>query len=125
MLHKEELKMKKNPVIPFALIAVLGILAMVILSVQGLNQQEEIANGGGEEVALDPEAIAQNCIGCHGGDLEGVEGSGPSLQKIGSKYSEEEINEIIMNGIEGTAMPGGLVSSEEAQVLAEWLAQKQ
>ncbi|KAB8128607.1 cytochrome c [Gracilibacillus oryzae] len=111
--------MKKNPVIPFALIAVLGILAMIVLSVAGLDQQEKIANGGGETVEADPEALAQNCIGCHGGDLEGA--SGPSLQNIGDKYSVEEVQDIIVNGIEGTAMPAGLVSTEEAAILAEWL----
>ncbi|WP_163539609.1 cytochrome c550 [Gracilibacillus sp. YIM 98692] len=118
--------MKKNPIIPFALIASLGILAMIVLSVVGLNEQDKIAGEGEEEndvVLDDPEAIAESCIGCHGGDLEGA--SGPSLQQVGSKYSQEEIYEIIMNGIEGTNMPGGLVESEEAEVLSEWLAEKQ
>src|SRR5699024_8766953 len=100
---KEENSMKKNLLIPFGLIAVLGIVAMIIISVVGLNEQDKIANPdqGEEEVTQDPEAIAQSCIGCHGGDLEG--GSGPSLQDVGSKYSQEEIQDIINNGIEGTA----------------------
>ncbi len=119
--------MKKNPIIPFALIAVLGILAMIIFSVIGLNEQDKIANpdeGGGEELTIeDAEAISQSCIGCHGGDLEG--GSGPSLQDVGSKYSQEEVHDIIMNGIEGTSMPGGLVSNEEAEILAQWLVEEQ
>ncbi|MFC4404193.1 cytochrome c550 [Gracilibacillus xinjiangensis] len=113
--------MKRNPVIPFALIAVLGILAMIVLSVVGLNEQDKIANGDqeGDTVNTDPEAIAQSCIGCHGGDLEGA--SAPSLQDLGSKYSVEEVEDIINNGIEGTAMQGGIVPSEEAAILAEWL----
>ncbi|SER17530.1 cytochrome c550 [Gracilibacillus ureilyticus] len=113
--------MKKNPVIPFALIAVLGIVAMIVLSVIGLDEQDRIANGGeeGETVNTDPEAIAQSCIGCHGGDLEGA--SAPSLQNLESKYSVEEVEDIINNGIEGTAMQGGIVPSEEAAILAEWL----
>ncbi len=121
--------MKRNPIIPFALIAVLGILAMIVFSVVGLDQQKKIetAEEGGEQteeaVNSDPEEIVQSCIGCHGGDLEG--GSGPSLQDVGSKYSEEEILDIINNGIEGTAMPGGLVPAEEAEILAAWLAEKQ
>ncbi|ENH97494.1 cytochrome c-550 [Gracilibacillus halophilus YIM-C55.5] len=116
--------MKKNPIIPFAMIAVIGIVAMIVLSQYGLNhQQAQNAEGGEEEtVEQDPEAIAQNCIGCHGGDLEG--GTGPSLQDVGSKYSQEEIYDIIMNGIQGTQMPGGLVSDGEAEVLSKWLAEK-
>ncbi|WP_226036926.1 cytochrome c550 [Aquibacillus saliphilus] len=123
--------MKRNPVIPYAIIAVLGILTMIVLSIVGLNQQEGIeqaAENGGEQseegAVSDPEEIAQSCIGCHGGNLEGG-GSAPSLQQVGSKYSEEEIHDIILNGIEGTAMPGGLVSGEEAEALASWLAEKQ
>ena len=42
--------MRKNPVIPFAIIAVLGIVAMIIISAAGINQREAIENeeeGGG------------------------------------------------------------------------------
>ncbi|GAE91173.1 cytochrome c551 [Gracilibacillus boraciitolerans JCM 21714] len=119
--------MKKNPIIPFALIAVLGILAMIIFSVIGLNEQDKIASDGEESseestIREDPEAIVQSCIGCHGGDLEGA--TGPSLQNIGSKYNQEEIYEIIVNGIEGTGMPSGVVPNEEAEILSKWLAEK-
>ncbi|WP_138415752.1 cytochrome c550 [Aquibacillus sediminis] len=118
--------MKRNPVIPYAMIAVLGILAMIILSVIGLNQQEEIAQGDGEqteEAVSSPEEIAQaSCVSCHGGNLEGD--FGPDLTTIGSKYTEEELLDIILNGIEGTSMPGGTAQGEDAEVLAEWLAEQ-
>ncbi|WP_407268415.1 cytochrome c550 [Radiobacillus sp. PE A8.2] len=119
--------MKKNPVIPYALIAVLGILTIIVLSMVGLNQQEKIemaGEGGGEsqEVNTDPEQISQNCTVCHGADLAG--GTGPNLQNIGSKYDADQILNIIQNGIEGTSMPPGVVKGEEAEVLAEWLAEK-
>ncbi|SDN08699.1 cytochrome c550 [Sediminibacillus halophilus] len=127
--------MKRNPVIPFAIIAVLGILTMIVLSVVGLNQyediqqageegsqQEESGEGGGEEAASDdPEAIFQNnCASCHGGDLSG--GAGPNLQEVGGRYSKDEIHEIIMNGTDG-GMPAGLVSDSEADLLAQWLSE--
>ncbi|QDP40631.1 cytochrome c550 [Radiobacillus deserti] len=120
--------MKKNPVIPYALIAVLGILAMIVLSFVGLDQQDEIANSGeqteGEATASDPEAVFQNtCAGCHGADLSGGAGGAPSLQEVGSKYSQEEIQDIIMNG-KGTGMPAGLVDAEQAEAIAAWLAEK-
>src|SRR5690625_5218381 len=116
--------MSRNPLIPFGLIAVIGIVAAIIFSVIGLSEQQNIAEGeeDGEAVSsLDPEAIAQSCMGCHGQELAGTD-QVPGLQDAGSRFSEEEIYDIIVNGIEGTAMPGGVVSNEEAQVLAEWLA---
>ncbi|MBM7569639.1 cytochrome c550 [Aquibacillus albus] len=122
--------MKRNPVIPYAIIAVLGILAMIILAVVGLDQQEKIElahENGGEQTDAEPrepEAIAQSCIGCHGTDLAGG-GSAPSLQDVGNKYTQEEILDIIKNGIPGTSMPSMVptISNEEAEVLASWLAE--
>lgn len=130
--------MKRNPVIPYAIIAVLGILMVIVISFVGMNQADEIANegkengkeqkseegGGGESAnAGDPEAIFQNnCASCHGGDLSG--GVGPDLTQVGGRYSKEEIKDIVINGIEGTQMPGGLVPEKEADALATWLAEK-
>ncbi|MCM3569349.1 DUF2628 domain-containing protein [Neobacillus mesonae] len=69
-------------------------------------------------VGLTAEDIVQQvCISCHGGNLEG--GIGPALTNIGSKYSQDEIKEIILNG-RGN-MPGNLVSEDEAGMIAEWL----
>ena len=63
----------------------------------------------------------QRCTTCHGGNLQGM-GNTPALNDVGSRYSEEEILNIILNG-QG-AMPGGLVQGEEAEALAKWLAEK-
>lgn len=122
--------MKRNPLLPFALIAVLGVGIMFILSFQGLNKADKLAkekeNGGGksEEVAKNPEDIVQaSCISCHGNSLEG--GMGPALDKIGATLSEDEIKDIIVNGVPGTAMPAGLVQGEENQTaVAKWLSEK-
>ena len=124
--------MKRNPVIPFALIALIGIVLVIVLSVVGLNQQEAIEKqeeGGGEKQAQeegasvdDPNAIFQsNCISCHGADLTG--GAGPDLTKVGGRYSKAEIKEIILNG-KGDIMPPGLVPEPKAAALAEWLSKK-
>ncbi|WP_281658255.1 cytochrome c550 [Halobacillus sp. Cin3] len=121
--------MRKNPVIPFAIIAVLGIVAMIIVSSAGINQREAIQSeeeGGGEQTeetaSADPEEMYQNkCSNCHGGDLSG--GAGPNLQEVGSRYSAEEIQDIIING-KGSQMPAGLYTGEQATQLAEWLAEK-
>ncbi|WP_173916118.1 cytochrome c550 [Halobacillus sp. Marseille-Q1614] len=119
--------MKRNPVIPFALIAVLGILAMVIVSSVGINEREAIQNEENgeetEETAAAPEEMyQQSCSSCHGGDLEGA--NGPNLQEVGSKYEAEEIQEIIINGKGGGAMPAGLYTGDDAAKLAQWLAEE-
>ncbi|MFC0522580.1 cytochrome c550 [Pontibacillus salicampi] len=125
--------MKRNPVIPYALIAVLGITLMIIVSFVGLNQgekakedphggdnQQEESEGGGESSA-DPEQIFQNnCASCHGSDLSG--GAGPGLKQVGSKLSKEDISGIITNG--RGSMPPGLISGEKKEAVASWLAEK-
>ncbi|WP_082233810.1 cytochrome c550 [Halobacillus massiliensis] len=118
--------MKRNPLIPFALIAVLGIVVMVVVSSVGVNERQAIQNeesGEEEETAAGPEEMFQDsCASCHGGDLEGA--NGPNLQQVGSKYDAAEIQEIIENGKGGGAMPAGLYTGDDAATLAEWLAEE-
>lgn len=121
--------MSKNPVFPYALIAVLGILAVILISYVGVNQRAELAKeDNGEEtevieegeIASDPEEIYKNnCAVCHGDDLS--DGSAPELTQVGNKLSEDEIKEIIINGT--GSMPPGLVGNTEAELLAEWLSE--
>ncbi|WP_046174392.1 cytochrome c551 [Domibacillus indicus] len=75
---------------------------------------EETAASAGEEV------YQQNCLSCHGGNLEGS--FGPALDKIGSELSEEGILSVIENG-QGQ-MPPNIVEGEDAQAVAAWLAEK-
>lgn len=75
--------------------------------------------GGAEATAAEP-IYQQSCAGCHGGDLKG--GMGPNLTKVGSKYSEEEILNIIHNG-QGN-MPKGVIQGADAEAVAAWLAGK-
>ncbi|MEC5422233.1 cytochrome c [Virgibacillus sp. C22-A2] len=124
--------MRKNPVIPFAIIAIFGILTVIVISFVGLNQREDIQQaeeGGTEqtdeqegETTGDPDEIYQaNCSSCHGGDLSG--GNAPDLTQVGSKLSEEEIQDVIING-QGS-MPAGMATDTEAEVLATWLSEKE
>ncbi|MGJ9456989.1 cytochrome c550 [Oceanobacillus sp. CF4.6] len=126
--------MRKNPVVPYAIIAILGVLTVVIISVVGLNQRADIqqAEEGGEQseetqegetAGGDADAVYQaNCSACHGADLSG--GAGPDLTAVGSKYSADEIAEIIQNGV--GAMPAqSQVAGEELSALSEWLSEKQ
>lgn len=115
----------KSNIIPFAIIAIIGIFAVVIVSSIGVSQRADIQNedengGETEEVAQDPEEIfANSCASCHGGDLTG--GAGPDLTSVGSDHSAEDIQDIIING-QGS-MPPGIIQGEEANEVAAWLAE--
>jgi cytochrome c551 len=81
--------------------------------------------GGGDDQAtggtVDAEKLAaQKCSTCHGQNLEG--GGAPKISDVGSRYSKEELEDIIVNGKGG--MPGGIIKGEEASAVAEWLASK-
>lgn len=126
--------MKRN-VLPFVIIAAVGIFSAIIVFYVGVNQREDIQqadeneeqteengndeNDENEGETDDPEAIFEsNCASCHGDDLEG--GMGPDLTEVGGELSEDEIHDTIMNG-KGD-MPAGLVEEDEADALTEWLA---
>jgi cytochrome c550 len=118
--------MMRNPVIPFILIMVLGIGLVVMLSIMGLGDAEEAAKekeGGGEETTeqtvATPEELYQDagCIGCHGGNFEGV--SGPSLLGVGDRLSVDEVKDVIANG-RGT-MPPNLIAAENLDAMAEYI----
>lgn len=76
----------------------------------------------GSESSVDPEAVVQqNCISCHGENLEGA-GNFPPLNDVGARLSEEEIRGVIDNG-QG-AMPADIIEGEEADAVAKWLSEK-
>lgn len=82
-------------------------------------------NGGGDtDITAGNEKankLYQNkCAQCHGQNLEG--GVGEDLTKIGSKMSAEEILSFIEEG--SGVMPPKLLTGEDAQEVADWLAEK-
>ena len=77
------------------------------------DNENETAELSGEKL------VQQSCTTCHGGQLQG--GSAPALDKLGSKYSEDKILDIILNGQGG--MPAGLLKGEEAEAAAAYLAE--
>lgn len=79
-------------------------------------QPEETEDSGdGEEV------YQESCASCHGDDLEGE--SGPALDTVGADMSKDEILDQIEEG--GDGMPAELVEGDEADAVAEWLADKE
>jgi cytochrome c550 len=118
--------MNRNPLIPFLLIAVLGIGLMFLLSFKGIGDHEELAKGDEEPKTEDvanatPEELytQKGCIGCHGDNYQGV--SGPSLVGVGEKLSVDEIKTTLKEGRGG--MPANLVPAEKLDEMAEWVSQ--
>lgn len=105
------------------LMALLFGSALVLSACGGAEEPADEASEGGsttETAGSAEDIVQQSCIGCHGRELEG--GSGPNLQQVGAKYSEDEIKNIIINGQGG--MPKGLLNDADAEVVAAWLAEK-
>lgn len=121
--------MNRNPVIPFVLIMVLGIVLVFVMSFKGLGDMREVAKAGKgagtqttETVASKPEDIYKNtCVTCHGDQYQGV--VGPTLKGVGKKLSKDQIKEIITKGKNN--MPAGLVKPEQADAMAAWVAKIQ
>ncbi|WP_134683527.1 cytochrome c551 [Brevibacillus migulae] len=80
------------------------------------------ATGGNAtyDAAAAEAAFKNKCASCHGQNLEGM--VGPNLTAVGSKYSRDQILEIIEKGKGG--MPPGMATGTDAEALASWLADK-
>lgn len=120
--------MKRNPIIPFVLIMVFGIVLTLVLSFKGLGDAKEMAKGTTsgttgtttQATATNPQDIYKTtCIACHGDQYQGV--VGPSLHGIGKKLSVARIKQIITQGY--GPMPSGLVSPQQADAMAKWVSQ--
>ncbi|WP_277586043.1 cytochrome c551 [Psychrobacillus antarcticus] len=75
-----------------------------------------------ETASVDAEQVVNGkCIMCHGQNLEG-QGNAPALKNVGARLSQDEILNVIENG-QG-AMPGNIITGEDAQAVAKWLAEK-
>lgn len=124
---KEVSTMRGKPLLPFAIIAAAGILLMVSYSLygQGLRAEMNADDADLDEevvefddpVAAGEELAEQSCIGCHGGDLTGA--SGPDITGLEGTYSDEEIADIIINGVGG--MPPIDVNEVEADAIAQYV----
>jgi cytochrome c551 len=83
------------------------------------NPQDAAESAAGTEINAE-NIVNQKCSSCHGGDLSG--GMGPALKNIGSELSKDDILSVIQNG--PGAMPANIIEGEEAEAVAEWLAEK-
>ena len=110
--------MKNNPLIPYVLIMAFGIGLIFFMSLEGAGNKDEAAEGGSGAAteAIDGEAIAQSCIGCHGGDLGG-QGNAPALT---GGLDAAHVKDVVMNGL--GAMPPAVTNEAEAQAVADYIA---
>ena len=91
---------------------------LLVLGACGGGGDDASDDGASVDSAAGEEVYKQNCASCHGDDLSG--GAGPSLETVGADHSVDDIKNIIENG-QGS-MPPGLVSGEDEDAVAEWLA---
>ncbi|RUS46615.1 cytochrome c [Cohnella sp. AR92] len=105
------------------------VLAASILSACG--------GGGGDNPAAPPASSSKplsgpeetvklyrnNCISCHGTELQGMMGDKSNLQQVGARLTKDEIKAQIENG--GSLMKPfkDKLSAEEIEALSSWLAE--
>lgn len=73
--------------------------------------------------STDAETIyKQNCLSCHGAELQGK--IGPSLKQIGGSLTKQEITDILHNGKGGMPSFEKRLDQTQIDALAAWLADK-
>jgi len=96
------------------------IAAAVILALSGCS------SGGTTNEKVDatfiqvPELYKQNCLSCHGDQLQGR--VGPGLQNVGERLTKEEIARLITNGKGGMPSFASRLQEENIESLADWLS---
>jgi cytochrome c550 len=113
----------------------LGVILLLFILVSACSTNDEQSGDDTKQeyasVEIDEtriKVLSRSCMSCHGVDLSGVPGDGPSLRNIGLRYTKDEIREILKNGRNNGRMPKGLLEGGQAQegdleMMVEWLSQ--
>ncbi|MFS0786295.1 cytochrome c [Shouchella sp. 1P09AA] len=118
--------MKGRPLIPFAIIALLGIVLMVAMSAIGVDQRASMDEEEEEPVEIgDPVEYGQgivesSCISCHANDLGGT-ASAPAINDLEGELSHDEIVDIVTNGQGNMPAFGSSLQPEEIDAVADYL----
>lgn len=106
-----------------AMIAV-ALTATVLFAACGQksNTGGPAAQPGGAAPAGVETIYKNNCMSCHGQNLEGR--VGPDLRKIGDKYDRAQIAAVIRDGKGSMPSFKGRLSDAQIDELAAWLADK-
>ncbi|MCP8967617.1 cytochrome c551 [Ectobacillus ponti] len=111
------------------LVVALGAVLTLGLGACGSSDKSTSSSSGGSGSSASTQTASagdadkvfkQNCASCHGENLQGA--VGPNLTKVGSKYTADEIKNIITNG--RGAMPKGIIQGGDVDKVASWLAEK-
>jgi len=110
-----------------ALIFIAAVALLMTTACGGGNSNKADNTGGnqGEAVVAEkPAAYNSRCLSCHGTDLKGNVGGNSNISNVGARLTRDEIYNTIVNGKSGTSMPafGNILSEEEINELADWLA---
>ncbi|RAL22586.1 c-type cytochrome [Thermoflavimicrobium daqui] len=99
-----------------------SVWSMMILSGCGSNSlPENNLDATVDQVSAEEKLYQNYCLNCHGDKLEGE--YGPSLRRIGQKYTAEEIINIMEKGI-GKMPAQNYIPKSEQQQLAKWLVKR-
>lgn len=103
----------------------IGVLFNIAVSQQHETEKTAVAAKvpeGTLDAAAAQALFKQNCISCHGADLQGA--VGPNLQKVGSKLTLEQIYKLLQNGKGMMPSFKAQLKDEEIANLSRWLAEK-
>lgn len=127
-LNTEVRALKKWLTVLFGLMLAIGLAAcgdsntdegtMDADSGDELSNNEEADKGATYDAEAAEATYEQQCLSCHGENLQGK--VGPGLSNVGARLSKDQILSILKNG--KGQMPANLVEGEEAENLASWLA---
>ncbi|WII36956.1 c-type cytochrome [Paenibacillus thiaminolyticus] len=115
--------LKKMTIMIFSAALIVGLAACGSANKQGAGTNQGTAPGQTTPPAATVDAAAvykQNCLVCHGANLEGQ--VGPNLQKVGATRTPEEISTVIHNGGNGMTAFKGVLSEDEISALVDWLS---
>ncbi|NEW05679.1 cytochrome c [Paenibacillus sp. SYP-B3998] len=116
---------KKRNGIGFILITVIFVLSACGSTSNSTHRKEALPTDGPSSTgsASNAESIYKsNCLSCHGGNLQGK--IGPSLDKVGSKLTKEQIAAKIQNGGGGMPTYKSKLKEADLEILSEWLSTK-
>lgn len=108
-------------------LSAVALSAAVLFAACGQSGQKDNTGGpaaqpGGAAPAGVETIYKNNCMSCHGQNLEGR--VGPDLRKVGDKYDRAQIAAIIRDGRGGMPSFKGRLSDAQIDELAAWLADK-
>lgn len=96
------------------------MLGLVITACSGKTSNE--ANNPGSSVPAEIDAAAlykKSCLSCHAVDLSGR--VGPDLRDVGTKLNEEQLFNVIHDGLRGMPAYKKRLSTEEIDAMVQWL----